>query len=97
MATTQGGHWVVFRVTQSDYELPVGDYIFFARLKDTNQVTNDGGFEVWNETDSTFLKTSETKTLTASYAMYTMSFSVASDDVGDSIRFKVYKATATTN
>lgn len=97
VGSVQGGSWVLFRVTQSDYELPVGDYTFFARMKDTNQVANDVAIEIYNESDSTYLETTETKTLTASYALYTMTFSVASDDVGDTIRFKIYKAEATTN
>lgn len=91
------GESMYYQATQADYWLPIGDYILFAGVKDTNQVANDFKMLVYNYTDSTYLATAETKTLTASFALYTHAFSVASDDVGNALRFFVQKATATTN
>lgn len=88
---------VYFEETQSSYRLPLGDYKVFVRAKDTAQVADDLNIEMYNTSDSTSVG-STTKTLTAEYALYESgTITIASDDVGDTIRIIAEKATATTN
>lgn len=81
---------------QSDIVLPVGDYMMIARMKDTNQVTDDVRLRVFNLTDSTYPAVA-THTLTSSYAWYSTPFSIAAGDVGNNIELRVSKVTTTTN
>lgn len=84
-----------FIVVQSDVVLPEGDYVMFARAKDVNQITDDFHIGVLNVTDST----SETvkETLTSEYGIYTLPFTIDSDDAGDTMYFYATKETATSN
>lgn len=83
-------------ITQSDYELPAGDYKMFARVRDTAQVADDVKLEVYNATDVGSI-TSETFTVTSSYSYIIMDFTTDSSEDGDSIRFSCEKATTTAN
>lgn len=84
-------------VTQSKYALPQGDYKVFVRAKDTAQVADDLKLEMYNQSDSTSIGSS-TKTLAADYTLYeSNTFTVASDDAGDTIRIIAEKATANSN
>jgi hypothetical protein len=84
-------------ITQSDYQLPMGDYKVFARVKDSNQVTDDLIMTLYNYTDSTTIG-STTKTCTGSYALYESDIiTIASDDLEDQINIIVGKNTAITN
>jgi hypothetical protein len=84
-----------FSVVQSDVVLPEGDYVMFARAKDVNQVTDDFHIGVLNVTDST----SETvkETLTSEYGIYTLPFTIDSDDAGDTMYFYATKDTVSVN
>lgn len=90
------GEDIFASLTQSVVVLPEGDYMMFIRAKDTNTVASDLGMEIYNDTDSTSLAY-EAKTLTTSYAYYTLDFTVESDDLGDLILFDVQKITAAAN
>lgn len=78
------------------FDLPLGEYTLVAFAKDANQVANDFRLQVENTTDVTQLGLA-TKTLTASYAWYTLDFAITSADQGDECYFRVSKATATAN
>ncbi|HOO51185.1 MAG TPA: hypothetical protein PLK94_07870 [Alphaproteobacteria bacterium] len=83
-------------ITQSNYEIPIGNYTLFCRAKDTNQVTDDLFMGIYNNSDSTFAG-STTKTLTSLYALYTFDVTIASDDVGDALLLYFSKNTGTAN
>jgi len=89
--------YVSITLTQSAYRLPEGNYKLFARAKDSNQIVDDLGLEIYNDTDSTSVGSS-TATLTESYGLYESdTFTVASDDSGDSLQIYAYKATSDAN
>lgn len=90
------GENILFGFTQTDYELPEGNYKMFVRAKDTNQVASDLGVEVFNTSDTTSLAFAS-YTLTAAYTYIILDFTVASDDVGDAITFAAQKLTASAN
>ena len=83
-------------VTQDDIVLPEGDYVMFARVKDTNQVTDDVGISVRNYTDDDTTVVL-LPTVTSDYKVHVQTFSIGSADAGDDIQFRVYKRSATTN
>lgn len=83
-------------ITQSAHELPVGDYIMFARAKDDNQVPNDLKMEIYNLTESS-VHTSASKTVTSGYRVYEMEFSIDSDDIGDRLYLAASKGTGAAN
>lgn len=87
---------VIKEIKQDDVQLPVGDYVMFARFHDINQVTNDVSLAVYNSTDSTY-PGSGTFTASSTYEIKTINFTIDSADVGDTIRFFVQKDTTTTN
>ena len=87
---------VSFLRLQEDVTLPEGDYLLFARVRDTQQVANDLELLVYNESDSSSIATS-TETLSWDYDLYTLAFTIDSADSGDTIKLSVSKDTATTN
>lgn len=88
---------VLITLTQSAYRLPEGNYKVFVRAKDSNQIVDDLGLEIYNNTDSTSVGSS-TATLTESYGLYESdTFTVASDDSDDSLQIYAYKATSDAN
>jgi hypothetical protein len=93
------GPWsgTVAQLTQNDMILPAGEYTMFARLRDSNQITDDVSLTVINATDNTYPGAGTTYTLSASYAIYTLDFTIDDEDAGDTIRFFVQKETTTTN
>lgn len=90
------GNEIGFTIVQSDVVLPEGDYKMYVRAKDTAAVADDLELLVGNTTDTTTLAT-DTYTLTSTYQYYILDFTVASDDLGDSIWIAASKATATAN
>lgn len=90
------GNEIGFTIVQSNIVLPEGDYKMFVRAKDTAAVADDFELLVGNITDTTTLAT-DTYTLTSTYQYYILDFTVASDDLGDSIWIAASKATATSN
>lgn len=85
-----------FSITQSSWALPIGDYTMYVRAKDSAQVSNDLTLSVYNTTDAASVATGN-KTCTASYAWYSLDFSIAAGQSGDAIRFRANKNTATAN
>ena len=85
-----------FTVTQSDFELPEGNYRMFARIKADVDVTNDIKLLVYNDTDLATVA-STTATPSTSYAHYFLDFTIDSGDSGDSISFSVTKDMFTAN
>lgn len=80
--------------------LPKGRYLALFRIKDANQVADDVGLRVYNDSDSTYLNEENaqtTKTATASFAYYQTIFDIDGDDLGDSVSLRVIKVTATAN
>jgi len=77
--------------------LPLGTYKLFIRAKDSNQVSDDLGITIHNDTDGTDVITPTTKTLTSSWAYYDVDVTFASDDDGDTITVKLNKETADAN
>lgn len=103
-ATASGGNVARFDA-QNEYaqvevyasrSLPLGDYTFVARAKDSASVANDLTMAVRNETDALDL-VSTTKTLTGSYAYYTANFTIDADDAGDQLFIRAFKTNATAN
>lgn len=76
--------------------LPRGTYKAVWRAKDSAQVADDLYALAFNQTDLTFLGTL-TCTLTSSWALYELEFTIDADDAGDIIYIGASKATATTN
>ncbi|MHC1576469.1 MAG: LamG domain-containing protein [Methanosarcinaceae archaeon] len=87
---------VSFIRLQEDVTLPEGDYLLFARVRDTQQVANDLELLVYNDPDSSSIATS-TETLSWDYDLYTLAFNIDSADAGDTIKLSISKDTATTN
>ncbi len=83
-------------IWQSDLVLPSGNYLMFCRARDINQVANDFQIYVYNDEDALTIASIDV-TLTVSYAIYTLSFTVDSDDNSDYIGFCVSKNTPTVN
>jgi len=91
---------IQFSLTDILNKLPKGRYLLFVRAKDTNQVSNDLGVEVFNSTDSRFLneeRTTATFTLTSSFAYYSVVFDLTDDESGDQVNFNAWKRTTNTN
>jgi len=85
-----------FSITQSAWALPLGNYRLYCRAKDSAQVASDLGVSVYNTTDAASVATGN-KTCTASYAWYSLDFTIAAGQSGDAIRFRALKSTATAN
>jgi len=81
-------------------DLPLGRYLVFVRAKDTNQVSNDLKFWFKNVTDDRWVSQENAavfKTLTASFAYYSVIIDLTDDDNGDTIYLKVEKNTSNAN
>lgn len=81
-------------------DLPVGRYIAFVRAKDTNQISNDLEFSVYNRTDGRYISEegeATFETLTGSFAYYGRVFDITEDDIGDELELFTEKATANAN
>lgn len=79
-------------------DLPLGTYKLFIRAKDSNQVADDLRIDVWNSTESTsILPSIEYKTLTSSWAYYSIDVTLSSEIDGDNILVHLSKETATAN
>lgn len=87
---------VSFTFTQSVWSLPIGNYRMYIRAKDSAQVANDCRMVVTNVEDSHHIANT-TKTLTASYAWYSLDVTTDSSENGDTIYVRVWKDTATAN
>ncbi len=87
---------VYILITQSIWALPTGDYRVYVRAKDSAQVAGDLTLGIYNSTDATWAG-SASKTLTASYAWYSVDVTTAADDVGDLLEIIAQKASATAN
>ena len=89
--------YVEIWITQSAYALPLGEYKVFVRAKSTAQIDNDMRLGVWNDTHK-ILRVNEYRTPAANYSLYeTGTFTITSDDVGDTLHIYAKKATSTTN
>lgn len=77
-------------------DLPLGHYTLVIRAKDSAAVASDCTMSVYNTTDASSIA-SQAKTLTTSYAFYTLDFELASSASADSIRVRAAKSTATAN
>jgi len=87
------GEYAYIQFDQNNYQLPVGDYIFFTRVKSAFKLANDFIMEVLNVDDTTTLGTG-TITLFNAYQYESIQFTVSDSDLGDTIKFNVRKATA---
>lgn len=90
------GEYARYTITQNNYELPVGDYKMFARVKDFAQAADDLKLEVYNSTDAGSIA-SDTYTAASGFTYFLLDFTISSTDLTDNIRFSVEKATATSN
>ena len=80
--------------------LSKGRYLFAARIKDLNQVTDDVRISVWNNDDSKFLNEENDWvyfTATGSFLWYGVIFDLTSLEDGDAVYFRVQKTTTNTN
>jgi hypothetical protein len=97
----QSGSYVRNFVKQSEWTLPAGDYIFFARVVDQYNITDEITLEVRNYIDDTAIA-SDTYTTTMGeifpeYAFVKLDFTIDSADDGDDVQFKVIKNTSNVN
>ncbi len=97
----QSGSYVRNFVKQSEWTLPAGDYIFFARVVDQYNITDEITLEVRNYIDDTVIA-SDTYTTTMGeffpeYAFVKLDFTIDSADDGDDVQFKVIKNTSNVN
>lgn len=88
--------FVGFNIYQSDIVLPIGDYSFFVRARDTAQVTDDLCVEIKNQTDSIVI-VSDNTTCTQEYKLHQFDFSITSVDIGDTISLSLGKSSSTVN
>jgi hypothetical protein len=89
--------YVQIAITQSAYALPPGEYKAFVRTKSTAQIDNDMRLGVLNVTDG-LIRGMFLSTPAANYSLYeTGTFTITSDDVGDTIGIIAEKATTTAN
>ena len=96
IATSTQAAEMYFDITTSQYEMPVGNYYFFARVKDLNQISNDVILSVYNVTESTPVAGSS-NTVGADYGLVFRDFSIIDTMVGDTLRFIVRKFTSNVN
>ncbi|AKB77928.1 hypothetical protein MSHOH_1445 [Methanosarcina horonobensis HB-1 = JCM 15518] len=89
------GSSVSFEVRQSKIMLPTGNYTMFARIKDSNQVTDDLILDVYDR-DGSYNPTLTT-TATSSFKIYTLNFEISSSEAGHRILFEVFKNKTSTN
>ncbi len=75
---------------------PLGTYRMFARVKDTNQVTNDTELYCYNTTDNVGVH-SDSQTASSSFGYLYTDVTLDSDDEGDNIVWGVRKATSDSN
>lgn len=81
-------------------KLPMGRYILFFRIKDTNQVANDLYFYVYNVSDSKYLNEDNTyvyQTVTAAFVYYGLIFDLTSNESGNTVFFEATKSKADAN
>ena len=91
------GAFVEIHITQSAYALPLGEYKAFVRTKSTAQIDNDMRLGVLNITDD-LIRGAFLSTPAANYSLYeTGTFTITSDDVGDTFHIYARKITSTTN
>lgn len=81
---------------QLNTTLPEGKYIVSVRANDTNQVTNDFRFGIWNSEDQEW-HTNRTATLSPSFNIHELEFEITEDDVNKQICFLAMKETAISN
>jgi hypothetical protein len=77
-------------------DLPLGHYTLTMLAKDSAAVSNDLTMSVYDTTASASVA-SAAKTLTGSFAFYTLDFELTSTHDAHNIRFRVAKSTATAN
>ncbi|WP_407356808.1 hypothetical protein [Methanolobus sp. WCC5] len=77
-------------IVQSESELPEGNYTAFVRAKDANNIADDLEIQLYNVTEGG-VHTSSNETLSSTYGMYTMDFTIDSDDAGDSFTLGAFK------
>jgi len=86
------GEWALCSYTAYPWALPAGDYKFYIRAKAGSG--SDITMEVYNATHGDHVVSDVSKTLTTSWAWYSMDFNPDSGDVNDVIWFQVTKASS---
>lgn len=87
---------VYFTLEQNNYSLPLGDMVVIVRVYCTAAVASDLNIYVYNNTDYTWI-VNQSFTTVVGWQYITLDFTIASDDVGDEIKFDFSKQTTTSN
>lgn len=87
---------VYFILEQNSYNLPLGDMVLIVKVYCTAAVASDLNIYVYNNTDYTWI-VNQAFTTVVGWQYITLDFTIASDDVGDEIKFDFSKQTTTAN
>lgn len=87
---------VYFTLQQNNYSLPIGDLVIIARINCSAAVAGDLNIYVYNDTDSTWIINQNFNTVVG-WQYISLDFTIADDDLGDTIRFNFSKLLTTGN